>query len=127
MQSLYWTVEIRCEMLPCEGKLTIQAAMSKETAQKCAEMTRDIAVKYVPLGSPSISIHVVPSDPSYPFLSLMELEEEWIKWEKYDSMWALPPTKEGQSLPKECNPERSEGTLPVDTAQVPPKAPESGS
>jgi len=103
VQSIYWTVEIRTEMLPNNGKLTIQARMSKETAQKCAEMTRDIAVKYVPLGSPAVSIHLVPAEPSYPFLTLLELEEEWIKWEKYDSKWLLPP-------------ERSEGTLPVDTA-----------
>jgi hypothetical protein len=90
MPSLYYSVLIRGEFFPKEGEFAISQRMSKETAQKALEMTREIAVKYVPLGSGPITLSIVPADPSWPLLTLMELEDLWNQWKKEESEEETP-------------------------------------
>ena len=94
MASMYYTVLIRGDYFPKDGEFAISQRMSKETAQKCLEMTRDLAVQYVPLGSGPIRLSLVPADPSWPLLTLMELEDLWNQW-KQEEAQNSPPTKEG--------------------------------
>ncbi len=92
MPSLYWTVLIRGAFFPNEGEFAMSQRMSKETAQKALEMTREIAVKYVPLGSGPITLSLVPAEPHWPLLTLIELEDLWTQWRKEET----PPTEEGR-------------------------------
>jgi hypothetical protein len=76
---MYWTVKISCETLP-KGELVIESKMSKEVAQKCLEMTRDV---YTDLeGDLEVTISLVPAEPHWNLMTLEELEYNWVLWQE---------------------------------------------